>query len=273
MRSLIAIPVFNEARHLDDVLDEVLSLNDHVLVVDDGSTDETGGLLDRRDDIEVIRHPANRGYGKSLIDAFAFARRRRFDWLITMDCDRQHEPAQIAQFLEVAGCCDCDLVSGSRYRVELPRNDPAPADRRAINQAMTRLLNDLLGLRLTDSFCGYKAHRVAALDWLTLTETGYAFPMQFWVQAARASLRMRELPVRVIYNDPNRSFGARLDDPAIRLQHYTDVLLTELIRPAQSPWQMMRLAGLAPPADLPVAATVHTALDRNAASGSNTCHE
>jgi dolichol-phosphate mannosyltransferase len=252
------------------VLDEVLSLHDRVLAVDDGSTDETPWLLDRRDDIEVIRHPVNRGYGQSLIDAFAFARERRFDWVITMDCDRQHEPAQIAQFLEVANCCDCDLISGSRYMIDLPKNDAPPPERRSINVTLTKLINELLGLRLTDSFCGYKAHRVAALEWLTLTEAGYAFPMQFWVQAARARLRMRELPVPLIYNDPNRSFGVRLDDAAIRLQHYTDVLLAELIFPVQQPWQMMRLAGTEPPAALRAAARSHRALDRDLASGSNT---
>ena len=241
MRSLVAIPVFNEARHVNDVLDEVLALHSSVLVIDDGSTDGTGPLLDRRRDIQVVRHAENRGYGQSIIDAFAYARKHYFHWVITMDCDRQHQPAQIAQFLEAAGRCDCDLVSGSRYMKPLPGNDAPPPDRLSINQTMTRTINEVLSLKLTDSFCGYKAHRVAALQWLTLTETGYAFPMQFWVQAARARLTMRELPVPVIYNDPNRHFGGSLDDAVIRRQHYTDVLLTELLRPAQSPWQMMRL--------------------------------
>lgn len=241
MRSLVAIPIFNEARHVDNVLDEVLSLHPHVLVIDDGSTDGSAQLLDARDDIQVVRHPVNRGYGQSIIDAFMFARRHAFDWVITMDCDRQHQPAQIAQFLEVATYCDCDVVSGSRYMMDLPGNDAAPADRLSINQRLTTTLNSVLGLQLTDSFCGYKAHRVASLQWLTLTETGYAFPMQFWVQAARAKFKMREMPVPLIYNDPNRHFGGRLDDAAARFQHYTDVLLKELTSPVQEQWQMMRL--------------------------------
>lgn len=241
MRTLVAIPVFNEIRHLDSVLDEVLALNRHVLVVDDGSTDGTTQALDRRGDVRTIHHPVNLGYGQSLIDAFAFARLHRFDWLITMDCDRQHQPAQIAQFLELADYCDCDVVSGSRYLLELAGNDRPPADRLNINRTLTALLNDLLGLRLTDAFCGYKAHKVSSLQWLTLTETGYGFPMQFWVQAARARFKMRELPVPLIYNDPARHFGGPLDDPQVRLRHYCDVLNRELVAPAQQPWQMMRL--------------------------------
>lgn len=241
MRSLVAIPVFNEVRHVDSVLDEVLALHDDVLVVDDGSTDGTGQRLDRRNDIALLRHRQNSGYGQSLIDAFAFARRHRFDWIITIDCDRQHQPAQIVQFLQLADYCDCDLVSGSRYLADLADNDRPPPDRLSINQHVTALLNDLLGLRLTDAFCGYKAHKVNSLEWLTLTETGYAFPMQLWVQAARARFKMRELPVPIIYNDPSRHFGGRLDDPDSRLRHYHDVLTCELISPAQQPWQIMRL--------------------------------
>ncbi|MCG3180502.1 MAG: Undecaprenyl-phosphate mannosyltransferase [Phycisphaerae bacterium] len=241
MRSLVAIPVFNEIRHVDDVLDEVLGLHDDVLVIDDGSTDGTSDALAARRDIRLLRHPENRGYGQSLIDAFSYARRHRFDWLITMDCDRQHQPAQINQFLELATYCDCDLVSGSRYMIDMPGNDRPPLDRQSINGRITVLVNDVLGLEITDAFCGYKAYQVPALKWLAPTIPGYAFPMQHWVQVARAGFKMRELPVPIIYNDPKRHFGGLLDDPSVREQHYLDVMLLELIQPRQAPWQMMRL--------------------------------
>ena len=82
-------------------------------------------------------------------------------------------------------------------------------------------------MKLTDSFCGFKAHRVAAVRRLRLDEPGYAFPLQFWVQCARAGLRIKEIPVRRIYLDTRREFGGTLDDPAARLQHYLEVLLRE----------------------------------------------
>ena len=62
-----------------------------------------------------------------------------------------------------------------------------------------------------DSFCGFKAHRVSAMRRLRLTEPGYAFPLQLWPQVAVAKLRVTEIPVRLIYNDPNRHFGGSLD--------------------------------------------------------------
>ncbi len=76
MRLLIAIPVHNEQKYVDAVLDKVKTFHDDVPVVDDGSTDDAPNILARRTDVATIRHPANRGYGQSLIDAFAYAERK-----------------------------------------------------------------------------------------------------------------------------------------------------------------------------------------------------
>jgi glycosyltransferase involved in cell wall biosynthesis len=225
MRVLAAIPVFNEERHVSRVVAEVGRFVEDILVVDDGSTDRTGDILSDTPGIMVIRHPENRGYGRSLIDAFNYARRMDYDWLITLDSDNQHEPSRIPAFIDRAARGDADVVSGSRYLVDLPDNTTAPEDRRRINVRITRMLNRILGLSLTDAFCGFKAYRVGALPRLSLTVAGYAFPMQFWVQAVAAGLRICELPVPLIYNDPNRQFGGRLDDPNVRLRHYIDVFL------------------------------------------------
>ena len=103
-------------------------------------------------------------------------------------------------------------------------------DRRRINMEMTGEINRRLGLELSDAFCGFKAYRVEALSRLRLTEDGYAFPMQFWVQAAAAGLSITEVPVRLIYNDLNRSFGGPLDDSQVRIRHYRQVLHCELER-------------------------------------------
>ena len=178
--------------------------------------------------ISVITHPENRGYGKSLADAFAFARRGAYDWLITMDCDEQHEPARIPNFLAETRRDDADIISGTRYPDGHDVEASVPADRRAINRRITTVLNQRLGLSISDAFCGFKAYRVSSLRHFSITVPGYAMPMQLWVQAARAGLRIRELPVRLIYNDPNRHFGGLLDDPGVRLRHYLDVFEAEL---------------------------------------------
>jgi dolichol-phosphate mannosyltransferase len=249
MRTLVAIPVFNEEKHVRQVLSRVLAHNPHVLVIDDGSTDQTPRILPDFP-VDMIRHATNSGYGKSLRDAFRFAIAEKYDWLITMDCDEQHEPAAIPGFIEAAAETDADIISGSRYLLPADGQDRPPPERRAINATITAELNCRLsgafGTLLTDAFCGFKAYRVSALKKLRPTIRGYAFPMQFWVQSAAAGLKVRELPVRLIYNDLNRTFGAHLDDPEVRLAHYRSVLHREIKRHAQR-LPRLALAGVTEP--------------------------
>jgi dolichol-phosphate mannosyltransferase len=228
-RILLAIPVFNEQRYVTRVLDEVRRYARDILVVDDGSTDDTPMLVAKQP-VDVIRHASNRGYGRSLVDAFRWAQCYAFDWLVTMDCDEQHEPASLPDFFEAIGRDDADVISGSRYLGHESPNGLPPSDRRAINQTITERVNKTLGLSLTDTFCGFKAYRTSAIGKLDLTEPGYAFPLQFWVQAAARDLRITELPIRLIYNDPNRSFGGPLDNADARLAHYLEVFDRELAK-------------------------------------------
>jgi dolichol-phosphate mannosyltransferase len=228
-RVLLAIPVYNEVDHVHSVLTEVRKRVEEILVIDDGSTDGTPQALAEHP-VEVIRHASNRGYGRSMQDMMRWAAFDGFDWLITMDCDEQHEPAAIPRFLEAIKRDDLDIVSGSRYLDPEGRVDAPPPDRRRINGILTEEINRRFALDLTDAFCGFKAYRVACLSSLQLDVDGYDFPMQFWVQAVSKGLRIGEIPVRLIYNDPDRSFGGPLDDPANRLAVYRRTLEQELLR-------------------------------------------
>ena len=232
-RCLTALPVYNEAKHLSSVLDEVVSHACSVLVVDDGSTDGGSQILAKRvaerNDIQVVRHETNRGYGAALKTAFEYAIQHNYDVLITIDCDGQHEPQLISK---LAGCVfesegdhPLDIVSGSRYlKCDKSSAGTAPQDRRRINLTITKELNELLGLALTDAFCGFKAYRVAALGRLELTEPGYAMPLELWVQAAKQGLHICEMPVPLIYLDEERSFGGSLDQADKRLAYYREVI-------------------------------------------------
>ena len=221
-RFLTALPVFNEAKFVNSVLDEVLRYSSDVLVVNDGSTDGTTDLLRMRDDVRVVDHGDNRGYGSALRSAFQFAAQSGYDVVVTIDCDGQHEPQRIPRF--VRACQSVDIVSGSRYLKQYAGDSPPPEDRRYINRLVTQELNERLSLGLTDAFCGFKAYRVAALQQLQLTESGYAMPLELWVQAAACSLRIVELPVPLIYLDEDRSFGGHLDDAKTRLDYYYEIL-------------------------------------------------
>jgi glycosyltransferase involved in cell wall biosynthesis len=222
MRLLLAIPVYNEERHLESVLQEVGRYSPDILVVNDGSTDRTADILARQEGLHVVTHPQNRGYGAALSSAFAFTLEHGFEVLVTMDCDGQHEPTRIPVLLE--SLHDADIVSGSRYLRDFRQDSSAPEDRRRINQQITTELNERYGLNLTDAFCGFKAYRAAALARLRITETGWGMPLQLWVQAAHLGLRIKEVAVPRIYLDPNRAFGGVLNDSEERLAYYRGII-------------------------------------------------
>lgn len=221
-RWLAAIPVYNEVASVRNVLDEVTKYAPNVLAIDDGSSDGTSELLDRREDVTVLHHPKNLGYGAALRTAFQYAIDEGYEILVTLDCDGQHQPKRIPRF--VAACKNADIVSGSRYLKTYEGDSAPPAERLFINRTITKRLNDTFGWNLTDTFCGFKAYRVSALEQLRITVDGYAMPLELWVQAAYLGLRIIEVPVPLIYLDLSRSFGGSLDDGGIRLQHYNSVI-------------------------------------------------
>jgi len=229
-RRLVALPVFNEAQHVDRVLDQVrrhcvseVQSGADCLVIDDGSTDGTSEILSRRDDIHVLRHERNRGYGAALLSSFRYSQDNGYELLVTIDCDGQHEPCRIPLFFD-ACTGDVDIVSGSRYLTEFAGDTPPPPERRRINEQVTAELNRRLCLNLTDAFCGFKCYRVDALRKLNIGESGYSMPLEVWVQAAAAGLKIIELPVPLIYLDEKRSFGGVLDNGETRLHYYHETI-------------------------------------------------
>ncbi len=217
------MPVYNEASTVGPVLDAVRDFySGEVIVVDDGSTDETPRVLAKRTDIAVVRLDCNCGYGCALRIGFDVARELGVSRLVTMDCDGQHEPAHIPQFLEAVED-GSQIVSGSRYLPDSGSEGTVPRDRREINARVTAQINRVTGWGLTDAFCGFKAYQAQALGGLSLSEPGYAMPLELWAKALKAGLKVAEIPVERIYCDRDRSFGSSLDDPEKRFAYYLDV--------------------------------------------------
>lgn len=221
------MPVFNEIA-VYNIIQRVKNFSLDVLVIDDGSTYSLRKELINVENIHMIVHPRNLGYGKAIIDAFTYAMKNRYDYLLTIDGDGQHEPEEIPLFLREIPFHDCDILSGSRYFFPLKVGANVPIERYLINKRITGILNRITGFGLTDSFCGFKAYKVGKLKALHVTEHGYGMPLQLWIQAWKMGLRVREIPVKLIYKDLTKHFKGTLEDPNIRLQYYKNIIRKEL---------------------------------------------
>ncbi len=228
---LAAIPVFNEM-DAGNIIQRVKKFPLDVLVVDDGSASNLHEKLMHISHVHIITHPGNLGYGKAIIDAFLFSIDHGYDYLLTIDSDGQHEPEEIPLFLKEIPFNDYDIISGSRYLLHGTTNENVPQERYRINQEITGIINCITGFGLTDSFCGFKAYKVEKLKLMHLTEYGYGMPMQFWIQAWKLGLRVKEIPVKLLYKNPTKQFQGVLKDPVVRLNYYKSIIERELIAPS-----------------------------------------
>ncbi len=210
------IPAFNEARSIAEVLIQVKRHVDRVIVCDDGSLDLTGAIAEGLGAV-VIRHERNRGYGASLRSMFREALDLKADYVVTIDSDGQHDPAEIPRLVERLLVGDVDVVIGSR--VLDGGGSEAPGWRKVGINIITGLVANG-GVNVTDSQSGFRAYNRRALESLTLTEEGMGLSTEILLKAARSGLRLAEVPIHVAYFDGSSTYNP--------MTHGVGVLLTTL---------------------------------------------
>lgn len=228
---LIFIPVYNEAKSITNIINKVRETcpNSDILVIDDGSADETPRLLEKEKGLHLIKHPENEGYGKTLIDGFNFSIAKGYEYVITIDSDEQHQPEEIQNFTDIIEREDWDIVSGSRYmKYNRDKMDEAPEDRRKVNQRITQKINKLTGYNLTDSFCGFKLYKVSSLKKLNLKKHGYGMPLELWIQAWKQGFSITEIPVALIYLDKETEQTSSWRNVFKRYRYYLKIIKNEI---------------------------------------------
>ena len=195
-RPCIVIPAFNEEARLPDLLAELRrTLPDHDLVViDDGSRDRTAEVAARAG-ARVLRHPYNLGYGAALQTGFKYALECGAPWVVQMDADGQHLPAEVPALVALLASGDCDVAIGSRF---LAPSGYEMGALRSTGRQLIRALGRLAGLDLTDPTSGFQALSRRALtlyagDWFP---TDYP-DVDVRLVGARDGLRIREVPVQM----------------------------------------------------------------------------
>ncbi|MBN1889981.1 MAG: glycosyltransferase family 2 protein [Thermoflexales bacterium] len=199
----VIIPAHNEERFIGSV---VLRARQHgiaVIVVDDGSSDETAEIA-RLAGAIVVRHERNLGKGIALNTGFDKARELGADAVVVLDGDGQHQPGQIPAIAAPVLAGQADLVVGSRYLER--RNGDVPTHRAWGHWVFTRLTNLLSGVSVTDSQSGFRAFSRRALEVMPFYSGGFSVESEMQFLAQENKLKVIEVPITIHYQDkPKRN--------------------------------------------------------------------
>lgn len=197
-KALILLAAYNVGPLVGEVIERIRYPRNHILVVDDGSTDNTSEVA-RSKGVIVIRHTRNLGKGAAHKTGFRYAVTHGYDYVITIDADGQHDPDEIPRFMEAIK--HYDMVIGRRYFSW--RNMPIV---RVFTNVTTSFIVSLLsGQRLRDVQSGYRAIRRTVIERVRLRTNRYQTESEIIVQAARLGFRIGEIPISTIYRREARS--------------------------------------------------------------------
>jgi glycosyltransferase involved in cell wall biosynthesis len=191
-RILALIPAFNEAKAVGEVVNRTLAFLP-VLVVDDGSSDQTGIRAEEAGATLLTQDP-NQGKGAALRAGFTWALNRGYDAVITLDADGQHDPAEIPDFLAAYAAQESDLIIGARSF------DQMPLVRRLSNSVGRRAFSWALRQDVADNQSGYRLVSRRLMEALLASdEQGFEFEVEMIVTCAQNGYRLDWVPIRTIY--------------------------------------------------------------------------
>lgn len=197
----VVVAAYNEEKHIGGVLEEAKKFCKDIIVVDDGSSDKTAEIAEKAG-AEVLRHSVNKGKGVAVKTGCAHAI-KKFDEIVLMDADGQHDPKDIPRFLEALQ--GKDIVFGYRkYTKEMP------AVFRFGNWCINMACRILFGLKLHDTQCGFRAFRAPVYEKIRWKACRYSMESEMIMNAGKAHLAYTEIPIKTVYND-NRKGTTVLD--------------------------------------------------------------
>lgn len=194
---LVVIPAYNEARFIGSV---VLKLRQHpvdILVIDDGSTDDTAEIA-RTAGAEVLRFEFNQGKAAALNAGLSLANQQKPDVLVMIDADGQHLPAELVQVVRPISEGQADIAIGSRY---LLNTSNTPTHRQFGHKLLNLITGLFSGVRVTDSQSGYRAFSPKAYRLLKFSSKGFSVESEMQFLASEHNLEIVEVPITIQYLD------------------------------------------------------------------------
>jgi glycosyltransferase involved in cell wall biosynthesis len=194
MKTCVIIPTYNEAKAIAEVVRKVRSLNPDVVVIDDGSSDNTPQIA-RDSGATVLRNHSNEGKGASLIKGFNYALNNGFDAVVTMDGDGQHLAEEIPHFTSMAQNSGSAVFIGNR----MLKTKSMPWLRLLTNKFMSSLISKITGQDIPDSQCGFRLFKKEVLKKLRLKTSRYEIESEILIQSSRLGFKIESVAIRTVY--------------------------------------------------------------------------
>lgn len=208
-KKLIIITVFNKARFIQDNLPSLHDLQTDILLIDDGSTDNTYGLIKEHSWLKYIKHELQLGAGASFTTGYEYARDMDYGIFVMLDNFNTKYREELDQLMENI-TYGFDIVNSSRILENYDYNQ-IPAEHVTVTAEISEYLRNISGLDITDPLSGIKAVRIESLKNMELTESTHGLYLQLWIQAQYFGLNVIEIPAVTgkgfghelkLYNDP-----------------------------------------------------------------------
>ena len=192
----VIVPAYREEGRIGAVVKGILRHAAHVVVVDDGSPDNTAVEAEQAGAI-VLRHGVNKGKGIALNTGFDYAQQNGFEFLITLDADGQHDPEEIPRFVETYRRTGTPVLIGNR----MDGAGAMPFVRRWTNRYMSWLLSRRMGQRVPDTQVGYRLYRCDVIPRVPEESGRFAAESEILLLLAEKGITLGAVPIQVIYRD------------------------------------------------------------------------
>ena len=207
----IIIPAFNEEAMIQKVIMSIPRKIPHcqkptIIVINDGSTDGTKNQV-KSTDARVVTHILNRGLGGALGTAFMLTKKERYDVIVTLDADGQHNPTEISRLIQPIIDGVADVVIGSRLM-----SPTMPPLRKLINIFSNVVTFLLFGIMTSDSQSGFRAFSKAAIEKISIKTQGMEVSSEIFREIQKHNLTKVEIPIKAIYTNYSLSKGQRISN-------------------------------------------------------------
>ncbi len=203
----ILVPVFNENKVIRNTLNELLKFFSNIIVVNDGSTDNT---IDKLDDLNIalLNHEINLGVGAAVQTGFDYVEKIHDSYaVITFDADGQHSVEDAVSMAKEIQICNEEIIFGSRF---IKHQKNVPLVKRNVLKVIAFITKIATGIDLTDAHNGLKAYKVSAIRKLKLQFSGYSYESELITEVAKKNISYKELSTNIKYTEYSIKKGQKL---------------------------------------------------------------